>query len=139
VPARGAPRDEAAIDIVPQRQARAARKGFEFPPGIAVLQHLGASARVTRVSIGLGAPVQVSFTVPTVPTLPSTVKGAHSRRCAGSVSACQTFSSDWRKFSDENERPLLSVLFHLRPVSRARCVQLAITHRAADLRASWTS
>src|SRR6516164_3480627 len=59
---------------------------------------LGASARVTRVSIGLGAPAQVSFTV-----------------------------------------PLLSVLFHLRPVGRTRCVQLAITHRAADLRASWTS
>src|SRR2546430_1291716 len=34
VPARGAPRDEAAIDAVPQRQARAATRGFEFPPGI---------------------------------------------------------------------------------------------------------
>src|SRR5256884_9125015 len=42
VPARGAPRDEAAIDAVPQRQARAATKGFEFPPGIAVLKHLGS-------------------------------------------------------------------------------------------------
>src|SRR5437660_2264542 len=30
VPARGAPRDEAAIDVVPQSQARAATKGFEF-------------------------------------------------------------------------------------------------------------
>src|SRR5438552_10823330 len=42
VPARGAPRDEAAIDVVPQRQARAATKGFEFPTGIAVLKHLGS-------------------------------------------------------------------------------------------------
>src|SRR5260370_34105219 len=42
VPARGAPRDEAAIDVVPQRQARAATKGFEFPPGIVVLKHLGS-------------------------------------------------------------------------------------------------
>ncbi len=42
VPARGAPRDEAAIDAVPQRQARAAASGFEFPPDIAVLQHLGS-------------------------------------------------------------------------------------------------
>src|SRR6267143_3691172 len=42
VPARGAPRDEAAIDVVPQRQARAATKGFEFPPDIAVLKHLGS-------------------------------------------------------------------------------------------------
>src|SRR5205814_1596195 len=39
----------------------------------------------------------VSFTVvPTVPRLPSASKGAHSRSCAGSVSACQTFSGEWR-------------------------------------------
>src|SRR5205823_3698472 len=55
---------------------------------------LGASARVTVVSVtcGVGAPTVVSFTlVPTVPRLPSASKGAHSRSCAGSVSACQTF------------------------------------------------
>src|SRR5579872_271010 len=58
---------------------------------------LGASARVTVVSNGEGAPTQVSFTlVPAVPKLPSTTKGAHSRSCAGSVSACQTFSGEWR-------------------------------------------
>src|SRR5438105_8510565 len=60
---------------------------------------LGASARVTRVSqtCGVGAPTVVSFTVvPTVPRLPSASKGAHSRRCAGSVSARQTFSGEWR-------------------------------------------
>src|SRR5262249_54151149 len=42
VPARGAPRDEAAIDFVPQCQARAATEGFEFPPGIVVLKQLGS-------------------------------------------------------------------------------------------------
>src|SRR5665213_3525773 len=60
---------------------------------------LGASARVTVVSetCGLGAPTVVNFTVvPTVPRLPSASKGAHSRRCTGSVSACQTFSGEWR-------------------------------------------
>src|SRR5579863_9511110 len=60
---------------------------------------LGASARVTLVSVtcGAGAPTVVSFTVvPAVPRLPSASKGAHSRRCAGSVSACQTFSGEWR-------------------------------------------
>src|SRR2546430_911665 len=58
---------------------------------------LGASARVTVVSSGVGVPTHVSFTVvPTVPRLPSTSKGAHSRSCAGSVSACQTFSGEWR-------------------------------------------
>src|SRR5438105_7353101 len=60
---------------------------------------LGASARVTVVSetCGVGAPTVVSFTVvPTVPRLLSASKGAHSRRCAGSVSACQTLSGEWR-------------------------------------------
>src|SRR3984893_5993399 len=59
----------------------------------------GASARVTVVSVtrAAGAPTVVSFTVaPAVPRLPSASKGAHSRRCAGSVSACQTFSGAWR-------------------------------------------
>src|SRR6266481_6826111 len=60
---------------------------------------LGASARVTFVSVtsSVGAPTVVSFTVaPTVPRLASASKGAHSRRCAGSVSASQTFSCGWR-------------------------------------------
>src|SRR6266498_4358302 len=60
---------------------------------------LGASARVTVVSetCGVGAPTVVSFTVvPTVPRLLSASKGAHSRRCAGSVSARQTLSGEWR-------------------------------------------
>ena len=38
--------DEAAIDVVPQRQARAATEGFELPPDILgtpiVLKHLGS-------------------------------------------------------------------------------------------------
>src|SRR5437660_6872863 len=60
---------------------------------------LGPSARITLVSetCGVGAATMVSFTVvPTVPRLLSVSKGAHSRRCAGSVSACQTFSGEWR-------------------------------------------
>src|SRR5437773_1011286 len=60
---------------------------------------LGASARLTLVSVtcGVGAPTVVSFTVvPTVARLPSASKGAHSRSCAGSVSACQTFAGEWR-------------------------------------------
>src|SRR5207245_5060070 len=57
---------------------------------------LGASARVTLVSETCAVPTHVRFTVPTVPRLPSTSKGAHSRRCAGSVSARQTFSGGWR-------------------------------------------
>src|SRR6185312_3471234 len=61
---------------------------------------LGASARVTVVSVtrSAGAPTVVSFTVvPAMPRLPSASKGAHSRRWAGSVIACHTFSGAWRK------------------------------------------
>src|SRR5215831_3568274 len=60
---------------------------------------LGASALVTLVSVtrGEGAPTVVSLTVvPATLRLPSASTGAHSRRCAGSVIACQTFSSEWR-------------------------------------------
>src|SRR5260370_26404427 len=60
---------------------------------------LGAYACVTFASEtrGAGAPTVVSFTVvPTVPRLLSASKGAHSRRCVGSVSASQTFSGEWR-------------------------------------------
>src|SRR5213078_406805 len=32
------------------------------------------------------------------------------------------------QFSDENERPLLSVLSHLSPAGRTRCVLLALDH-----------
>src|SRR5437773_4821151 len=77
---------------------------------------LGASARVTVVSVtcGAGAPTVVSFTVvPTVPRLPSASKGAHSRRCAGSVSACQTFSGEWRS-------SLTRISVHFSPSFRTR-------------------
>jgi aspartate/methionine/tyrosine aminotransferase len=48
-------------------------------------------------TIGVAAPTVVSFTVlPAVARLPSASKGAHSCRCAGSVSASQTFSGEWR-------------------------------------------
>src|SRR5256712_214970 len=78
---------------------------------------LGASARVTLVSSGVGVPTQVSFTVPTVPRLPSTSKGAHSRSCAGSVSACQTLSGEWRS-------SLTTMSVHLSPSFRT-CAPLA--------------
>src|SRR5256885_5922831 len=46
VPPGGAHRDEAAIDVGPQGQARAGANGFEFPPHIEaaplVFQHLGS-------------------------------------------------------------------------------------------------
>src|SRR6266550_3541071 len=113
---------------------------------------LGASARVTVVSVtyGVGAPTVVSFTVvPTVPRFPSASKGAHSRRCAGSISACQTFSGAWRssltRMSVHLSSPFCPVLSYLRPVGRTRYVLPAIGHlllpaeRPSYQRASWVS
>ena len=110
VPARSAPRDEAAIDVVPQRQTRAAAERLEFPPDVAELKHIGSvGSRHSGFGCGVAFATQVSFTVaPTVPRLPSTSKGAHSRSCAGSVSACQTFSGGWR-----SSRTRMSVHFSL--------------------------
>src|SRR5215470_6170779 len=59
----------------------------------------GATASVTVVSVtrSAGAPTVVSLAVaPVVPRFASASKGAHSRSCAGSVSACHTFSGEWR-------------------------------------------
>src|SRR5215831_20474851 len=43
VPARGTPRDKAALDVVPEREARATAERFELPPEVvatpAVLEH----------------------------------------------------------------------------------------------------
>src|SRR5580700_3929617 len=82
---------------------------------------LGASARVTLASetVGLGAATVVSFTVaPTVPRLPSATKGAHSRRCAGSVIASQTFSGEWR-----SSRTRTSVHFSSPFCPRSFCIR----------------
>src|SRR5262245_22631970 len=82
---------------VPPPKASSSHR-ISLPPQL-YTSTLGGSARVTLVSVtcGVGAPTVVRFTVaPTVPRLPSASKGAHSPRCAGSVSACQTFSGGWR-------------------------------------------
>src|SRR5215831_12695589 len=57
-----------------------------------------ASARFTLVAETCGgcAPTVASFTGPTSPRLRSASNGAHSRSCAGSVNACQTFAGGWR-------------------------------------------
>src|SRR5690242_2040742 len=59
---------------------------------------LGASARVTLLSVTCcaGAPTVVRLTVlPVLPRSPSESNGAHSRNCDGSVSAFHTLSGEW--------------------------------------------
>src|SRR6266849_2575744 len=127
--------DEAVADVVPQRQARAATKGFEFPPDIVatpvVLKSLGSvgsrhccfgnlrrgrshrgelhrGSNRTQAPIGFkGSPLaQMRWVGKRLPDL--------FRRVA--------------QFSDENERPLLSVLSYLGPAGGTRCVLLVIGH-----------
>src|SRR6266704_679271 len=107
-----------SVRRVPPRKASSCHR-ISKPPQL-YSSTLGASARVTVVSVtcGVGAPTVVSFTVaPTVPRHPSASKGAHSRRCAGSVSACQTSSGEWR-----SSRTRMSV--HFSPSLRT-CAPLA--------------
>src|ERR1017187_8499610 len=103
VPPGSAHCDEALTDVGPQRQARAATKGFEFPPHIVatplVLKRLGSvgsrhccfgnaqRGRAHRGELHRGSNRTEA---------PIGVEWSHSRRCAGSVRACQTFSGEWR-------------------------------------------
>src|SRR6266567_6051717 len=135
VPARGTPRDEASIDVVPQRQARAATKGFEFPPDIlatpVVLKHLGSvgsrhscfgnlrRGRSHRGELHRGSNRTQA---------PIGFKGSPLAQMRRVGKRLPDFFRRVAQFSDENERPLLSVLSYLRPAGRTRCVLLAIGH-----------
>src|SRR3954449_1508385 len=86
-----------SVNRVP-RPAGSSFHRISNPPHV-YSSRLGASARVTVVSdtFGVGAPTVVSFTVvPATLRFRSASNGAHSRSCVGSVSACQTFSGEWR-------------------------------------------
>src|ERR1035438_493602 len=101
---------------------------------------LGASARVTVVSVtrNVGAPTVVSFTVvPTVPRLPSASNGATRADAPDRLGPARLFRRV-AQFPDENERPLVFIvlslgLSYLRPVGRTRCVLLAIGHLSSPL------
>src|SRR6202047_4306284 len=133
VPARGAPRDEAAIDVAPQRQARATAKRFEFPTVIAVFKHLGSvSSRHSSFDRrGRSHPGQFHRSNRTQ------VRVGHKGRPLAQMRRVGERLPDFfrrvAQFSDENERPLIFVvlypiLSYLRPVGRTRCVLLAIGH-----------
>src|SRR5437763_17030385 len=148
VPSGSTHGDEAAIDVGPQRQARAATQGFELPPHIeatpVVLERLGSvgsphfgfgnvrrgrshRGELHRGSNRTQAPI-----------------GVEGRPLAQLRRVGERLPDLFRRvaqFSDENERPLLSVLSYLRPAGRTRCVLLASGHRLhlVFLPASWVS
>src|SRR3984957_281674 len=127
--------DEAAIDVVPQRQARAATKGFEFPPHIVatptVLKHLwsvgpphfcfgnvrrGRAHRAELHHGSNGTQAPIGF------------KGSPLAQMHRVGKCLPDFFRRVAQFSDENERPRLSVLSYLRPAGWTRCVLIAIAH-----------
>src|ERR1700676_3431536 len=136
LPARRAPRDEAAIDVVPQRQARAAAtKGFELPPEVlaapVVLKHLGSVGsrhccfgNLRRGRSNRGELHRASNRT----QAPIGFKGSPLAQMHWVGKRLPDFFRRVAQFSDENERPLLSVLLYLRPAGGTRCVLLAIGH-----------
>lgn len=129
VPARGAPRDEAAIDAVPQPQARATTEGFEFPPDIVVLKQLGSvgSRHCCWQRRGRSHPGEIQLGSNRTQA-PIGYEGSLLAQMRRVGERLPDFFRRVAQFSDQNESPLLSVLSCLRPAGRARCVRLAIDH-----------
>src|SRR6266850_2690611 len=135
MPARGAPRDEAAIDVVPQRQARAAAERLEFPSDIlappVVLKHLWSvgSRHSCLGNLRRGRSHRGELHRRSNRTqIPISLKGRPLAQMRRLRKRLPDFFRRVAQLSDENERPLLSVLSYLRPAGRTRCVLLAIGH-----------
>src|SRR6266436_6016217 len=127
--------DEAAIDVVPQRKARAATKGFEFPPDIfvtpVVLKHLGSvgSRHCCFGNLRLGRSHRGELHRGSNRTqAPIGVEGRPLTQMRRVGKRLPDFLRRVAQLSDKNECPLLSVLSHLRPAGRTRCVLLALGH-----------
>src|SRR5208282_1441249 len=135
VPPGSTHRDEAATDVGPQGEARAANNGFEFPPHLkvtpVVLERLGRvgsrhccvsyakCGRSHRGELHLGSSrAQAPIGVERSPL-------AELRRVSKRT---PDFFRRMAQLSDENERPLFAILSYLRPAGRTRFVLLAIDH-----------
>src|SRR5438045_1338110 len=129
--------DEAAIQAVPESQARATAKGFEFPPGIgvppSVLKHLG---RVGSRDFYFGnlwrgrCHPRELYLGSNRTQAPIGVEGRPLSQMRRFGKRPPDFSRRVAQLSRKNERPHLSVLFYLRPAGWTRCVLLAIGHFA---------
>src|SRR5438445_979045 len=127
--------DEGATDVGPQRQARAATQGFEFPPHIEapplVLKRFGSVGsrdccfgNVRRRRSHRGELHRGSNRT----QAPIGVEGRPLAQMRWVGKRLPDFFRRVAQLSDENERPLLSVLSYLGPTGRTRCVLLAIGH-----------
>src|ERR1700675_3329895 len=135
VPSGSAHCDEAVTDVGPQRQARALTQGFEFPPHIEatplVLKQFGSVGsrhccfgNLRRGRSHGGEPHRGSKRT----QAPIGFKGSPLAQMRRVGKRLPDFFRRVAQFSDENERPLLSVLSYLRCAGRTRCVLLANAH-----------
>src|SRR5438270_6257340 len=123
------------MDVVPQRQARAATKGFEFPPDIVatpvVLKHLGSvgSRHCCFGNLRRGRSHGGELHRGSKRTqAPIGFKGSPLAQMRRVGKRLPDFFRRVAQLSDENESPLLSVLSYLRSAGRTRCILLAIGH-----------
>src|SRR6185437_12522094 len=110
------------------RQARAASKGFQFPAGVVVFKYFGSigSRDFCFERRGISRPGELHRS--DCSQAPVGVEGRPLAQVRRVGKRLPHFFRRVAQFSDENKRPLLSVLLYLRPVSRARYVLLAISH-----------
>src|SRR6202162_1084869 len=129
MPARSAPGDEAAIDVVPELEARTAANGFEFPPNIVELKNLGSvgSRHSSFQWGGRSRPGEIHRTSNRT-QVPIGFKGCPLAQMRRVGQRLPDFFRRVAQLSGENERPLLSVLSYLRPAGRTRRVLLTIGH-----------
>jgi hypothetical protein len=114
---------------MPQRQARAATKGFEFPPDIVILEHPGSVGSRHCCFQRRGRPYPGELHRGSNRTqAPIGFKGSPLAQMRWVGKRLPDFFRRVAQLSDENERPLLSVLSYQRPAGRTRCVLLAIGH-----------
>jgi hypothetical protein len=127
--------DEPAIDVVPQCQARAASKTFQFPtevlPAPVVLKQLRS---IGSCHDGLGNLLRGRsycgefYFGSNVAQIAIGLKGRPLAQLRRVGQCLPDFLRRVAQFSDQNERPLRSVLPYLRPAGGTRFVRVAIFH-----------
>jgi len=135
VPPGSAHCDEAVTDVGPEREARAATKGFEFPPHIEatplVLKHIGSVGSRHRCFQWRGRSHPGELYGSNRTKVPIGLKGRPLAQVRRVGKRLPDFFRRVAQFSDENERPLVflyPILDYLRPAGRTWCVLPVIGH-----------
>src|SRR5215469_9740088 len=131
VPTGCAPRDKPAVDVVPQPQSRPATKCFELPPQVAVLKHFrGVGSRHSRFHLRARShPRELHRSSRT--QIPIRLERRPLTQVRRVGERLPHLFRQMAQFSDENQRPLLSALFHLRRAGRTRFILCELAHLPA--------